>query len=196
MKMHDTGSVETEGMVIHWAGFYDLLLKVMSVGREAQFRRKMLDTADLQPGQRVLDVGCGTGTVAVAAAGMVGDGGRAFAIDPAGEMIARARRKAEKAGVQVEFEVGAVESLPYPDGCMDVVISTLVFHHLTRRLQGLAMAEIRRVLVPGGRLVVIDFGGAKQVGRLSAEARSAGLEHITMHRLGPRFLFSLAASAR
>ncbi|MEJ2206387.1 MAG: methyltransferase domain-containing protein, partial [Gemmatimonadota bacterium] len=170
MGTDHVGSAETEGMVIHWAGFYDWIMTVMFLGREARFRRRMLDAADLQPGQHVLDVGCGTGTLAVAAAIVVGDDGRVFGVDPAGEMIARARRKAEEAGADVELDVAAVESLPYPDGCMDVVISTLVFHHLTRRLQGLAVAEMRRVLLPGGRLVVIDFGGARQIGRLTAHA--------------------------
>jgi ubiquinone/menaquinone biosynthesis C-methylase UbiE len=191
---HNAGSAETEGMVIHWAGFYDLIMRVVSLGREARFRRRMTDAAGLQAGQRVLDVGCGTGTVAVTAAQIVGDEGRVFAVDPAGEMIARARRKARRAGVDVEFEVGAVESLPYPDGCMDVVISTLVFHHLTRRLQSAAMTEIQRVLVAGGRLALVDFGGAKQVSRLAAEARAAGFDEITTTRLGPRFLFALVAS--
>jgi len=194
MKGHEVGSVETEGMVIHWAGFYDLILKVMSLGREARFRARMVDAAELRPGQAVLDVGCGTGTFSAAAKGVVGDGGRVVAVDPAGEMIARARRKAARAGVEVEFQVAAVEALPCPDDCMDVVTSTLVFHHLTRRLQSLAMAEIRRVLRPGGRLVLIDFGGTGQIRRLAHEVEQAGFRDVTSRRLGPRFLFSLTAS--
>jgi len=194
MKRHAVGSVETEGMVIHWAGFYDLMLKALSLGREARIRARMIDAAGLRPGQAVLDVGCGTGTFSIAAKEMVGARGRVAAVDPAGEMIARARRKAAKAGVAVEFEVAAVEALPYPDDCMDVVTSTLVFHHLTRRLQRLAMTEMQRVLRPGGRMVLIDFGGTEQIRRLTSEAGAAGFRDVSARRLGPRFLFSMTAS--
>jgi ubiquinone/menaquinone biosynthesis C-methylase UbiE len=188
-------SAETEGRVIHWAAFYDALMNVVSLGREARFRRRVIEGAALQPGERVLDVGCGTGTAAVAAAKVVGERGRVHAIDPAGEMITRARKKAEKAGVDVELGVGVAESLPYPDNCMDVVMSTLAFHHLTRRLQGLAMAEIHRVLVPGGRLFIVDFGVASQASRLMAEAKAAGFTDVAARRFGPPFLFALTATS-
>ncbi|MBW1879726.1 MAG: methyltransferase domain-containing protein [Deltaproteobacteria bacterium] len=188
----DNQVVHTEGTVLHWAGFYDLLLKIVTLGREGRFRRRIITTARLESGQRVLDVGCGTGTLAVAAAEVVGTEGSVHGIDPAPEMIARARAKAEKAAASVAFEVGVIEALAFPDQSMDVVLSSLMFHHLTDQLKPLGLAEIRRVLAPGGRLVVVDFG--KPDGMV-AEVKAAGFGTVTTARFGPRFLFSLIAEA-
>jgi ubiquinone/menaquinone biosynthesis C-methylase UbiE len=188
----DKQAVHTTGRVIHWAWFYDLLLKIVTLGRERQFRSRIITAARLELGQQVLDVGCGTGTLAVAAAEQVGTEGRVHGIDPAPEMIARARAKATKAAAAVEFEVGVVESLAFPDESMDVVLSSLMFHHLPDNLKPAGLAEIRRVLTPGGRLVLIDFGNPH---RLVGQAQVAGFGTVTTARLGPRFLFSLIAEA-
>ncbi len=188
----DKQAVHTEGMVIHRAWLYDLLLKIVSLGRERQFRHRIITAARLKLGQRVLDVGCGTGTLAVAAAEVVGTEGRVHGIDPAPEMIARARAKAAKAAAAVEFEVGVVEALAFPDQSMDVVLSTLMFHHLPDPLKPVGLVEIRRVLAPGGRLLLVDFGNPE---RLVAKAQAAGFGTVTTARLGPSFLFSLIAEA-
>ena len=81
-----------------------------------------------------------------------------YGIDAAPEMIARSGKKARKAGVEVDFRNALVESLPFRDGQFDVVLSTLMLHHLPGRLRGQCAAEVRRVLKPGGRLLAIDFG--------------------------------------
>src|SRR5262247_2265411 len=98
-------------------------------GREAVFREKVVDLARIQPGDRVLDVGCGTGTLAVAAKRRVGPRGMVHGIDPSPEMITRASRKAGKAGVEVVFKEAIVEALPFADEYFDVVLSTLMLHH-------------------------------------------------------------------
>jgi ubiquinone/menaquinone biosynthesis C-methylase UbiE len=190
---HAEQSVPTEGRTINWPHLYDLIVKVVSLGREPRFRREIVGVVAPQAGERVLDVGCGTGTLALALARAVGENGRVYGIDPAAAMVTRARTKAEKAGVAAEFKVGAIESLDFPDESLDVVVSTLVWHHLTSRLQGVGLQEIHRVLVPGGRLVIVDFGREGPGQRAVVEAvRVAGFASPTIGRVPPTF-YSLVA---
>jgi ubiquinone/menaquinone biosynthesis C-methylase UbiE len=91
----------TKGSLIHAAARYDLLIWLLTLGRERRFREMLLDHARLQPGESVLDVGCGTGTLAIAAKRRVGPEGSVVGIDASQAMIARAIRKARKAGVDV-----------------------------------------------------------------------------------------------
>ena len=91
------------------------------VGRERAFREKLLRFARLQPGETVLDVGCGTGSLAIAAKMQVGPAGKVYGIDASPEILARARKKARKAGVEVTFEQAPGQALPFPDGHFDAV---------------------------------------------------------------------------
>jgi ubiquinone/menaquinone biosynthesis C-methylase UbiE len=141
----------TAGRVIHSAWFYDLLGTKMSGGRDT-----LLDLAAPQAGEVVLDVGCGTGTLALAAAGRV-PSADVTGIDASPEMIDRAGRKAAKQGSGVEFRVDVIESLPFADATFDLVTSSLMLHHLPTDLKRRGLAEVRRVLKPGGRFVVMDF---------------------------------------
>jgi len=118
----------------------------------------MVELAAIAPGERILDVGCGPGRLTILAGTVAGPSSEACGIDPAPEMVDLARRNAERAGVEVRFQVGAIEALPYPDDCFDVVLSSLMLHHLPDGLKRRGLAEVRRVLKPGGRFVAIDFG--------------------------------------
>jgi len=149
---------KTSGLVLHKAAQYDLLLWLLTLGRERNFRERALGLAHLSAGESVLDIGCGTGTLAIAAKRQVGPNGRVHGIDASSEMIRRASRKASKAGTDVAFQTALVESLPFRDGTFDVVLSTLMLHHLPGTLRSQCAAEVRRVLKPGGRLLAIDFG--------------------------------------
>ena len=120
-------------------------------------RRMTVDLALLRRGERVLDVGCGTGGVTIPAKMRVGENGSAAGIDPSPEMIAVARRKAQRAGIEIDFRVGVIESLPFADETFDVVTSSLMMHHLPPHLQVKGLAEIRRVLKPGGRILIADM---------------------------------------
>ena len=104
----------------------------------------------------LLDVGCGTGGVTIPAKKRIGQNGPVSGIDPSPEMIAVARRKAERARLEIDFRIGVIESLPYDDGTFDVVTSSLMMHHLPYDVQQKGLAEIYRVLRPGGRLLIAD----------------------------------------
>src|SRR5688500_18686474 len=111
----------TNGLVIEWAARYDLLAWLLTRGRERAFRERLLELAELRAGEAVLDIGCGTGTLAIAAARHVGPAGTVHGIDASPPMIARAARKAARRGAAVVFEVAAAEKLPFPGGRFDVV---------------------------------------------------------------------------
>jgi ubiquinone/menaquinone biosynthesis C-methylase UbiE len=149
----------TSGKVIHRAGLYDLRFRWRSRGNERAFRDEELELARLEPGDVVLDVGCGTGTLALAAKELVGPTGAVHGIDPSTEMIARARRKARKAHADVAFEAAVAEALPFPDATFDVVLISLTMHQLPTATQRKCIEEVRRVLKPDGRLLVVDIGG-------------------------------------
>lgn len=145
------------GLLLRHALRYDALLWLFTLGREGHFRRLILDHARLSAGQRVLDVGCGTGSLALAAARRVGTTGAVCAVDASAPMVARARRKAARGGVEIDFRDAAAQQLPYADGTFDLVLCTLVLHHLGRAGREAATREMKRVLRPGGRIVVVDF---------------------------------------
>ncbi len=80
-------------------------------------------------------------------------------IDASPEMIARARSKAMRAGIEVDFNTAVAEALPFPDRQLDVVLTTMMLHHLPSEPRQQCVHEIRRVLKPGGRLLAVDFAG-------------------------------------
>lgn len=147
----------TRGHTIHWATLYDVLFALMTGGWERTPRTRIVALADLRPGAHVLDVGCGTGGLAIAAAECVGPTGTVHAVDASPQMVARARHRVARAGVAVTVEVAPVEGLPFPAGAFDVVLSSLMLHHLLEDVRAQAFAEIQRVLRPGGRLLAVDF---------------------------------------
>jgi ubiquinone/menaquinone biosynthesis C-methylase UbiE len=157
-SIQETGPPRTNGLVIHWAARYDLLAWLLTLGRERAFRERLLELAGIQRDQVVLDIGCGTGTLAIAATAHVGPRGNVVGIDASPQMVTRATRKAARAGVPAIFQLAVAEQLPFPDARFDVVLSTLMFHHLPRKTREQCAIEIRRVLKPGGRVFVVDFG--------------------------------------
>lgn len=173
---------QTTGSVIHWAFGYDLLLWLATLGTERSYREKTLNLVNLRLGESVLDVGCGTGTLAIAAKRRVGPTGKACGIDPSPEMIARARNKAKKAAIEVAFEKAVVENLPFPDGTFDSVLSTTMLHHLGEKARRACVREVRRALRPGGRFLVIDFATPARESR-SWIAHSHRHGHIDLRRL-------------
>jgi len=143
---------------------YDPLIRRTT--RERVFKERLLDQAALHGAQRVLDVGCGTGTLSIWAkereprlevAGVDGDP----------SVLERARRKAEEAGVEIDFREAMADELPFEDATFDRVVSSLFFHHLTHEDRERCAAEIARVLKPGGELHVADWGPGDPLMRLA-----------------------------
>jgi ubiquinone/menaquinone biosynthesis C-methylase UbiE len=157
---------------------YDLKLWIASRGRERVFRERQLDLARIEPGDTVLDLGCGTGTLAIAAARRVGQGGAVHAVDPAEHLLARARKKARRAKANVTFEVGAGGALAFADESFDVVLTSLVLHHLSHDELRHTVHEIRRVLKPGGRALLVDIGGAQDPVKRTLHAPHGGGRHV------------------
>ena len=157
MVTQHRGDAITAGHVLHWAHVYDLFGNLVTLGRAGAMREQTVDLAALRAGERVLEVGCGTGEVAQRARARVGPTGRVSGIDPSAEMIGVAQHKAARAGLEIDYRVGAIEALPYPAASFDAVLSSLMMHHLPDDLKSAGLAEVRRVLKPGGRLLIVDF---------------------------------------
>lgn len=151
---------KTTGRILHSARGYDAMAWLMTLGREPVFREKILDLARLGSGESVLDVGCGTGTLAIRAKRRVGPSGSVHGIDASPAMVAAATRKAKKTHADVAFDTAVVESLPFADASFDAVSSTLMLHHLPRPAREQCVREMRRVLKPGGRVVIVDFASS------------------------------------
>ena len=134
---------------------YDPVVAVTS--REGAFKRRLLEHARVKDGESVLDVACGTGTLAIE---VKKDRPKAkvSALDGDKAILARARAKAKEAGVKIEFQRGLSNELPYDARSFDVVLSTLFFHHLTDEAKADSAEEIKRVLRLGGRVLIADWG--------------------------------------
>ena len=144
--------------------FTDALIPVYNWGFEVlagrqheAFRRHILELTALAGGECLLDAGCGTGMMALRTAARY-PGCTLHGIDISPKMIAVARRDAEKQGLAVDFCVGSITDLPYPGDSFDVVTTNIMYHHLDVAEKRRAIAEIARVLKPGGRYVSAEFG--------------------------------------
>ncbi|HEX4110886.1 MAG TPA: class I SAM-dependent methyltransferase [Solirubrobacteraceae bacterium] len=143
------------GMGQQWLlPLYDPLTRWLGV-RSAH--RRLLGLAGVGAGERVLEIGCGTGNLAVLLATRCPTA-QVAGIDPDPQALARARRKAHRAGASVQLDQGFAEQLPYEDGRFDHVLSALMFHHLPPDGRPAALREVARVLRPGGALHLLDFG--------------------------------------
>jgi len=184
-----------------WAlPLYDPLVRFF--GGDAA-RRPLLEAAAIQPGHRVLDVGCGTGTLAAA---IVRAHPRAtvVGIDPDPKALARARHKVPS----IQLDRGFSDALPYPSQSFDRVVSSFVFHHLDEKVP--ALREIARVLAPNGELHLLDAVSSgkhahhgppsRTAHRLRDNApsrvlelmREAGLRDVSVVERTTRFLGTLA----
>jgi ubiquinone/menaquinone biosynthesis C-methylase UbiE len=178
---------------------YDPLVALTT--RERTFKRLLIAQAEVSAGQRVLDLGCGTGTLALWLKQGV-PGATVVGIDADEKVLAKARKKAAHAHVEMRFDCGFSYELPYADGSFERVVSSLFFHHLPSSEKRSTLREAYRVLAPGGRLHVADWGKpnpmlrtmfyAVQIldgfentrdhveGRLGAFFEEAGFQELTM----------------
>lgn len=154
---HHQGSPATRGATLHNASQYDFHTRLMGLGVNQANSKMISRMANIKRGDKVLDVGCGSGNLTLTAKRSAGQSGTVNGIDASPEMIDVARRNAKQTGIEAMFDVALIEKLPFGDSTFDVVISRLVMHHLPGDLKQQAMAEIFRVLKPGGTIFLADF---------------------------------------
>lgn len=138
--------------------FYDPLIAVTV--RERAFKARVVELAAARHGERVIDVGCGTGTLALELARR-SPGALVSGVDADDAMLARARTKATRTGIDLDLRTAMAQELPFADQTFDVAVSSLFFHHLRRDDKLAVASEVLRVLRPEGRLVVADWGAPR-----------------------------------
>lgn len=137
--------------------------------REETFKRELILGARIHPGMRVLDLGCGTGTLTIMIKQMHPEV-EVIGLDGDLKVLEIASAKADKAGVEITLDHGMAFQLPYSDGAYDRVLTSLVMHHLTRDDKQSTFGEVYRVLRAGGELYILDFGKPQGVyGRLASQ---------------------------
>jgi ubiquinone/menaquinone biosynthesis C-methylase UbiE len=176
---HPSSRPAGHGITIGTPRLYDLSAGLFFVGTRRRSYRKLLDAAGVQPGDRVLDIGCGPGYFARMMAEAVGPAGSVVGIDAAPEMIEYASRKARQLP-NCRFQAGTAESLAFPDATFDVVVSSLMMHHLPDEVRLQAVGDMKRVLRPGGTLLLADFtiptrGGWRVVAALTGHTAARSM---------------------
>jgi cyclopropane fatty-acyl-phospholipid synthase-like methyltransferase len=154
---------------------YDVLTRLARVGR---LHRRCVEIAAVAPGQTVLDVGCGTGNLALAVLAAQ-PAARVTGLDPDGDALRVAARKAARRGAHLELVQGFADRLPAEDASVDRVVSALALHHLGEADRAAFAREALRVLRPGGTVTIVDMadGGAPQHGRRRHRHHQAGDRH-------------------
>ena len=194
--------------LIHWARAYDLVNGLFG-RRGKRLRETFADDLGVQAGDRVLDVGCGTGRLAMTFAERVAPTGSVAGVDAAAEMIERATSRARKQQVPVAFQVAFAQRLPFPNATFDAVACTLALHHVAEDDQQTAVQEMHRVLKPEGRLLIAEFDQGhgphalprwlrpSAPGQIAEKARqlvdSAGFTAVTSRPTNPSWLRTITA---
>jgi len=144
--------------------FYDFIQKW--IVRDVRYKSRLIEQAQIQPGMRVMDLGCGTGTLAIMVK-QAQPNAEVVGLDADPEMLKMAHVKKNQEKLDIKFDVGFTNDLPYPDASFDRVLSSIMIHHLKTPDKEKTAREIYRVLKPGGQLHVIDFGKPSTIyGRL------------------------------
>ena len=136
---------------------YDKYMNKITLGREDALRIMTVTLAQVKPGDCVLEIGCATGTLSLAAKRQAGPTGSVFGIDIIPGMIEVSRNKAAQAKLDVTFQLGNIENIPFPNEYFDVVICSFMIFHMSEKVRNKGIEEIYRVLKPQGRLLVLDL---------------------------------------
>lgn len=159
MSKNIYGDAPTRGRTLsHVANLYDILSPLMTFYQEKRLSLKAIKLMSLRKGNRVLDIGCGTGTVTLDIARQLdhlGGGAKVIGIDAAAKMIEKAQDKLDGHS-NVDFVVAAAENLDYPDNSFDSIISTFFFHHIDYTLKCQTLTNIYRILKEGGKAIIVD----------------------------------------
>jgi len=136
---------------------YDAYMKRATFGREQALRQATVELAGVKPGDSILEVGCGTGTLTLAAKKAAGSSGKACGIDIIPGMIEASQRKAAEAKEEIDFRLAGIDSIPFPADYFDEVMCSFMIFHMSETTRQKGIPEIQRVLKPGGRLLIVDL---------------------------------------
>jgi len=177
-------TIETDGIVQNnWAKIMNPLHSVLGIG--AGFMRKAAVSLELNPGDSVLDVGCGTGTFLIELAKKYPhrkdheNSIQLFGLDPAENLLAKASTDSLKNGCEIHFKHGVMEHIPFPSDHFSVVTCTFTLHHLPLELKQTGLVEILRVLRPQGHVFIIDIGEPKNIYERFVSRLNSGVEHFS-----------------
>lgn len=182
---HDTADTGTHGHHMHHGLAHDVLAAVLFGGRRRRVYTNLAMRSGARRGDRVLDVGCGDGYFTRVMANAVGAAGTALGVDPSPEAIARARQVTR--ATNCTFSQGVAEHLDASDGSYDVVVSSLMVHHLPEAMRAQAIREMFRVLRPGCRVLIAEFRPPRNpiVRYLIRPVTSPAMQHNPLHLLEP-----------
>jgi ubiquinone/menaquinone biosynthesis C-methylase UbiE len=136
---------------------YDSYMRKMTFGRERILRETTVNLAQVKPGDCILEVGCGTGTLTLEAKRQAGPSGRVFGIDVIPGMIELSKQKAAQANESIAFQLGSIDDIPFSENQFDVVMCSFMIFHMAENTRRKGIAEIHRVLKPQGSLLVLDL---------------------------------------
>ncbi|MET9895387.1 methyltransferase domain-containing protein [Streptomyces sp. NPDC006465] len=171
---------DTPGVTIGAPRTYELCGALCFAGRRHRAFSRLAALSGAETGDRVLDVGCGTGYLTRRMAVAVGPRGAVTGVDPSPSVLAYARRRNRAGrGAECTYREGVAEALALPDGSFDTVVTSLMLHHLPEELRPSALAEMWRVLRPGGRLLVVEFRPPRSA--LGRHLVHGGLGHAMSH---------------
>lgn len=160
MSQNDTVLVDLDqlykGQMEKAAPTYDQLMKRMTFGRERELRETTVNLAGVKLGDSVLEIGCGTGTLTLAAKRRAGPSGKVYGIDVIPLMIELSQQKAAQAGEEIIFQLANINEIPFPTNTFDVVMCSFMIFHMAEKTREKGMMEIYRVLKPRGRFLVLD----------------------------------------
>lgn len=165
MDKGTSGYYRSEFDRIAW--IYDTAIGFIGVflGGEKRLRRKILRLADIKNGDKVLDIGCGTGTSALIIARDTGDRGEVVGTDLSSKMLDIAKRKLMKSGFRnVTFLQANAEAIPYPDSYFDKIAAFAVLHEMDHEGRINTLREVYRLLKPGGKALIADYDMPEKIG--------------------------------
>lgn len=162
--MHGGPDARTPGLVLQHGAGYDAFAAVFFGGRRRHVYTRLAAVSGVKPGNRALDIGCGPGYFTRILAQAAAPGGSAVGVDASEAAVAQARKVTPLENCT--FVNGVAEDIDAPDGTYDVVVSSLMMHHLPEDLRPRVVDEMFRVLRPGGSVLIADFRPpASQLGR-------------------------------
>ncbi|HEX3048153.1 MAG TPA: methyltransferase domain-containing protein, partial [Bacillota bacterium] len=162
-KTHDLNSLPNDedsmmkSQMERMVSSYDSYMRKITLGRENTLREMTVNLARVKPGDWVLEVGCGTGTLTLAAKRQAGASGKVFGIDIIPGMIDLSQQKAAQSQLDVTFQLGSIEEIPFPANQFDVVMCSFMIFHMSEEVRRKGIAEIYRVLKPQGQFMALDL---------------------------------------